>query len=425
MTLPQQALLRDAMRRLNLTRDEFSDQIAVKRRTLDSWLVPSESAGFRVMPASTGLLVDKLLQERGLVAATIEPGDVAGFGGQRHLLSVDQFDKAGLERMFRVADVMRPFAARQSVTRVLDGAVLANLFFEPSTRTRLSFGAAFARLGGTVLDTTGFTFSSMAKGESIYDTARVIAGYADALVVRHPDEGSVAQFAAASNVPVLNAGDGAGEHPSQALLDVYTIQREFSFLGKHLDGGTVALLGDLRYGRTVHSLVRLLSLYDDVRFALFAPEGLGMPDNFLALLSDRGNQVQICASADEAARGADIVYATRIQRERMAERPDTQISDYRIDQAFIDRNLKADALLMHPLPRDSRAGTADLAADIVADPRLAIFRQTDNGLAVRMAIFAEALGVSHLVTQRTRPVSWFVPERYGPDDVADAFDPSR
>ena len=417
MDLPQQTLLRDAMRRLNLTRDEFAERIAVKRRTLDSWLVPSASSDARTMPASVRLLVDHVLQDAGLAAATIEPSEDPGFGGDRHLLSVEQFDRAALERLFRVADVMQPFASRQLVTRVLEGAVLANLFFEASTRTRLSFGAAFARLGGTVLDTTGFTFSSMAKGESIYDTARVIAGYSDAIVVRHPDEGSVAQFAAASNVPVLNAGDGPGEHPSQALLDVYTIQREFSFLGKRLDGASIAIMGDLRYGRTVHSLARLLSLYDGIHFSLFAPGQLGLPAELVELLTDRGHRVDVHGNASDAVAEADVVYATRIQRERMGEDAEDDTSGYRIDDDFIAAFLPKDALLMHPLPRDSRAGASDLASDVIGDPRLTIFRQTDNGIAVRMAIFAEALGVSHLVTRDTRAVEWYVPSRYGVDDA--------
>lgn len=417
MSLNQQSILRDAMRRLNLTRDEFSTRIEVKRRTLDSWLVPSASAGARTMPSTTRLLIEHLLKDAGLAAASIEPADEPGFGGSRHLLSVDQFDRAGLERFIRVADVMHPFAARQETTRVLEGAVLSNLFFEASTRTRLSFGAAFARLGGTVLDTTGMTFSSMAKGESIYDTSRVIAGYADAIVVRHPDEGSVAQFAAASNVPVLNAGDGAGEHPSQALLDIYTIQREFSFLGKRIDSAHIAMLGDLRYGRTVHSLARLLSLYNDLTFTLYSPKQLEMPEHIVELVRAKGHTVEICATPADAMAGADAVYATRIQLERMGEAAGAEFTDYRIDQAMIDAHLPADALLMHPLPRDSREGAADLSSEIVSDPRLAIFRQADNGVAVRMAIFTEALSVSHLVTRSSTPVPWFVPATYGSDDA--------
>jgi aspartate carbamoyltransferase catalytic subunit len=154
--------------------------------------------------------------------------------------------------VLQVAGVMEPVARRHKVTRVLEGAVLANLFFEPSTRTRVSFGAAFCRLGGSVCDTTGFTFSSMAKGESIADTSRVVSGYVDAIVVRHPEQGSVAKFAAATHIPVINGGDGPGEHPTQALLDLYTIHKEFARLGKKLDGAHVALVGDLRHGRTVH-----------------------------------------------------------------------------------------------------------------------------------------------------------------------------
>ncbi|MFZ7087250.1 aspartate carbamoyltransferase [Curtobacterium sp. RRHDQ10] len=415
MALAQQIVLRDAMRRLALTRDAFAARLEVKRRTLDSWLIPSTSVDARTMPGNVRLLVEHVLHEAGLAAATIDPASSPGFGGERHLLSVSQFDRAGLERLFRVSDVMQPFAARQKVTRVLEGAVLANMFFEASTRTRLSFGAAFARLGGAVLDTTGVTFSSMAKGESIADTSRVVAGYADAIVVRHPDEGSVAEFAAASNVPVLNAGDGIGEHPSQALLDVYTVQREFSFLGKQIDGATIAVLGDLRNGRTVHSLVRLLALHERMTFRLYAPPSLELPAELEDHLRILGHRVVTSPSAAEAVTGADVVYTTRIQRERMRDEAD--LSGYRIDRTFLDRHVAADALVMHPLPRDSRPGAADLATDLAGDPRVAIFRQTDNGIAVRMAVFAEALGVSHLVDEDTRPTTWFVPARYGVDDL--------
>lgn len=404
------------MRRLNLTRDAFAARMAVKRRTLDSWLIPSTSADARSMPDAVRLLVEHVLHDAGLSAATIDPAEIPGFGGERHLLSVAQFDRPGLERLFRVSDVMQPFAARQKVTRVLEGAVLANLFFEASTRTRLSFGAAFARLGGSVLDTTGFIFSSMAKGESLYDTSRVVAGYADAIVVRHPDKGSVADFAAASNVPVLNGGDGTGEHPSQALLDVYTVQREFSFLGKQIDGATIALLGDLRNGRTVHSLVRLLALHNKLTFRLYAPHSLELPQKLEDFLWSRGHHIVALRSAAEAVANADVVYATRIQQERMPSVAD--VSGYRIDRTFLDQHVAHDALVMHPLPRDTRPGAADLAPGLAGDSRVAIFRQADNGIAVRMAIFAEALSVSHLVDEDTRPAKWFVPPRYGVDDFS-------
>lgn len=198
------------------------------------------------------------------------------FGPGRHLLSVQQFDRSSLDQLFSLADLVTPIAERQSVCTVLDGAVLGSLFFEPSTRTRLSFESAFLRLGGEVTTTTGFTFSSMAKGESIEDTSRVVSGYSDVLVVRHPDEGSVAQFASASTVPVLNAGDGAGEHPSQALLDVYTLTRELGARGEVIDQSTIAVVGDLRYGRTVHSLMKLLALAEGLSFQLFSPDGLSL-----------------------------------------------------------------------------------------------------------------------------------------------------
>lgn len=258
----QQTLLRDAMRRLNMTRDSFASRIGVSRRALDTWLLPDESPESRAMPEIAGRYVGEILSgmpENG--GYTQSAYSAIDFEGRPQLLSIDQFSRESAEALFRTADMMQPIARRKKITRVLEGAVLANLFFEASTRTRVSFGAAFARLGGSVCDTTGFTFSSMAKGESIYDTSRVISGYADAIVVRHPEQGSVAEFARATNIPVINAGDGPGEHPSQALLDLYTIQREFSRLGKIVDGAHIAMVGDLKYGRTVHSLAKLLSLY--------------------------------------------------------------------------------------------------------------------------------------------------------------------
>jgi aspartate carbamoyltransferase catalytic subunit len=283
MSVPQQAFLRDAMRRLNMTRDTFASRIGVSRRALDTWLLPDDSQESRAMPE----IVERFVSE---IVVNGEPGEgytqsvdaksLASqilFEGKPQLLSVDQFSRDSVEALFRVADIMQPIARRRKISRVLEGAVLGNLFFEASTRTRVSFGAAFCRLGGSVCDTTGFTFSSMAKGESIYDTSRVMSGYVDALVIRHPEQGSVAEFARATNVPVINGGDGPGEHPSQALLDLYTIQREFSRLGKIVDGSHIALVGDLKYGRTVHSLVKLLALYRGIKFTLISPPSLEMP----------------------------------------------------------------------------------------------------------------------------------------------------
>ena len=219
MNADQQTFLRDAMRRLNLTREAFSQRIGVTRRALDTWLLPEGSSEARGMPEIVQRFVSEILQSASAAesAQSVQTGalrDRILFEGRPQLLSVDQFSRDSVEALFRVADMMQPIARRQKVSRVLEGAVLGNLFFEASTRTRVSFGAAFCRLGGSVCDTTGFTFSPMAKGESIYDTSRVMSGYVDALVVRHPEQGSVAEFARATTLPVINAGDGPGEHPS-------------------------------------------------------------------------------------------------------------------------------------------------------------------------------------------------------------------
>jgi len=313
----------------------------------------------------------------------------------RHLLSVSQFDRTSLTQLFELADTVEPIARRQGVCTVLDGAMLGSLFFEPSTRTRLSFESAFLRLGGEVTTTTGFTFSSMAKGESIADTARVVSGYSDVLVVRHPEAGSVAQFAAASVVPVINAGDGAGEHPSQALLDVYTMERELTARGKSLDGCHLAVLGDLKYGRTVHSLIKLLGLYDHLHFRLFSPPSLELPSEVAHQAETRGHHLSEAASVVEAVRGADVVYATRVQRERMAEElAQANARGDLLNRALLAQAGNEDVVIMHPLPRDSRSDSFDLSTDVDDLPGLAIFKQTDNGLNVRMAIFLTALGVS-------------------------------
>lgn len=325
----------------------------------------------------------------------------------RHLLSVSQFDRTNLTALFDLADAVRPIAMRRGVCTVLDGAMLGSLFFEPSTRTRLSFESAFLRLGGEVTTTTGFTFSSMAKGESIADTARVVSGYSDVLVVRHPDEGSVAQFAAASVVPVINAGDGAGEHPSQALLDVYTLERELP------SGGpiTLAVVGDLRYGRTVHSLIRLLSIVHEpgCSFRLYAPPGLGLPPDIAADATEHGHRVVVCDSAVEAITGAAAVYATRVQTERLPPDmpPIANTSRDLLNKAMVLEAGNPGIVIMHPLPRDSRPGAFDLSADVDDLGGLAIFRQTDNGLCVRMAIFLTALGVdAQQVAEKTKQRPW-------------------
>src|SRR5471032_1742394 len=422
--ITQQVLLRDAMRRLDMTRDAFADRIGSRRRALDSWLLPDDSNESRAMPEVARRFVQEILanvtprsdsstQSVYSDASPLTPG-----GPLRHLLSVDQFSRESAEDLFRLADVMLPIARRQKVTRVLEGAVLANLFFEASTRTRVSFGAAFCRLGGSVCDTTGFTFSSMVKGESIYDTSRVISGYADALVVRHPEKGSVAEFVRATNVPVINAGDGPGEHPSQALLGLYTIQREFSRVGKIVDGSHIAMVGDLKYGRTVHSLAKLLALYRGLKFTLISPASLEMPASILDQINRGDHVVEQTNDLHTGLKGADVVYATRIQKERFADESiEGYTPDFQINQALVESVCGPDTLIMHPLPRDGRPGANDLSTDLNHDPRLAIFRQTDNGIPVRMAIFAVLLGVERQVQHSMRDAAWKSPAYIGPDDA--------
>ncbi|QTF92733.1 aspartate carbamoyltransferase [Halomonas sp. BM-2019] len=338
----------------------------------------------------------------------------------RHLLSVDSLTRDHVDHLMRLAARMEPIAQRRQVTRVLEGAVLGNLFFEASTRTRVSFNAAFCRLGGSVCDTTGFTFSSMAKGESLYDTSRVMSGYCDAIVMRHPDQGSVAEFAAAINVPVINGGDGPGEHPSQALLDLYTIDKEFARLGKRLAGAHVLMTGDLKYGRTVHSLIKLLSLHDPMRITLVSPPGLEMPSHLVDLVASRGHRVEQRDSLASDFSDLDVVYTTRIQKERFTEEMSESFAgiseEFVVNRAFLDQRCSDTTIVLHPLPRDSRPGANDLDVDLNGDPRLAIFRQTDNGIPVRMAIFASLLEVDELIEQELGPVRWFVPKRLGVDD---------
>lgn len=423
MSVSQQVFLRDAMRRLNLTRDIFAARIGVKRRALDTWLLPEGSQEFRAMPEVVTRFVTEIVENGTLLqkyAQSAQSGslrDRIASEGKHQLLSVDQFSRESVEDLFRIADQMQPIARRHKVSRVLEGAVLGNLFFEASTRTRVSFGAAFCRLGGSVCDTTGFTFSSMAKGESIYDTSRVMSGYVDAMVIRHPEKGSVAEFARATNIPVVNGGDGPGEHPSQALLDLYTILTEFSRLGKLLDGAHIAMVGDLKYGRTVHSLIKLLALYRGLKFTLISPPGLEMPDYILEQASKHGHVIEQSNSLDAGLEGVDVIYATRVQKERFAtEELEGYSPDFQVNKALIDKYCGPDVIVMHPLPRDSREGANDLSVDLNHDSRLAIFRQTDNGIPVRMAIFAVLLGVESLVQHSLRDVTWSPPSHIGPDD---------
>lgn len=328
-----------------------------------------------------------------------------------HIISIEPFEREDINRIFTVADKMQPYAQRKRVTRVLEGAILGNMFFEPSTRTRVSFGCAFNLLGGNVRETTGFASSAIAKGESLYDTARVLSGYSDAIVMRHPEAGSVAEFAEASRVPVINGGDGDNEHPSQALLDLYTIRKELMHQGRDgIDGLRIALIGDLKYGRTVHSLCKLLRLYKDVNVSLISPKELKMPEAIVEALRESGATVIESEMMEASITHVDIAYSTRIQEERFdsKEQADLYRGRYRLNQSIYTRYCEPNTVIMHPLPRDSRADANELDNDLNDNPNLAIFRQADNGVVVRMALFAMALDVVDHVEKHAHDVHWYV-----------------
>ena len=328
------------------------------------------------------------------------------FKGQ-HILSVDQFDRAGVERVFEVADRMRPYASRSRVTRVLEGAILGNMFLEPSTRTRVSFGSAFNLLGGAVRDTTEVRVSSLDKGESLYDTARVLSGYSDVIVLRHWQEYSVHEFAGASRVPVINGGDGANEHPSQALLDLYTIRNEMAARGGGIDGLGIALIGDLKYGRAAHSLSRLLAVYDRILFKLISPPELQLPEQYKQQLLAAGHRIVVSDQLESGIQDAAIVYVTRIQEERFPDRKEAEMYKglFKLNQAIYTEHCEPNTVIMHPLPRNEQVG--EVSTDMNDNPNLAIFRQTDNGVLVRMAIFALLLDVVDQVDQEARKVNWY------------------
>lgn len=331
-----------------------------------------------------------------------------------HILSIAQFERGDVEAVFAVADQMEPYARRRKITRVLEGAILGSMFFEPSTRTRVSFGSAFNLLGGEVRETTGFENSAIAKGESLYDTARVLSGYSDVIAMRHPEAGSVAEFAQASRVPVINGGDGSNEHPSQALLDLYTIRSELVGRGRGIDGLRIALVGDLRFGRTVHSLCKLLCLFDSVTLTLVSPGELRMPADIVESLRVAGHEVTESDELEVGIAAVDIVYSTRLQEERFAspDEADVYRGRFRLNQQVYTRHCEPNTVIMHPLPRDSRAEARELDVDLNDNPNLAIFRQTDNGVLVRMALFAMVLDVTEQVHRHARDVGWYTGGRF-------------
>lgn len=325
----------------------------------------------------------------------------------KHLLKIDDMPLEEIDDLMRVADILQEVSKRRAICKALDGAVLGALFFEPSTRTRMSFDAAFSRLGGAVISTSGQDSTSMAKGESIKDTAKIISQYVDVVTVRHSDPQFIHEFAAHASVPVINGGNGADEHPTQGLLDIYTIQRALPnrFYSGGLADCKLCIIGDAKYGRTVKSLLKALSLYKGVEVSFYCANGLGPTPDILAMLSARNVKFTICEGMAEAVFGASVIYSTRIQKERFENDTDINFYPDPFTSSFLDSHAADDIILLHPLPRDSRDSAADLYRYVENDPRLKIFEQAANGVAVRMAIFCSVLGVK-VDELHLQPITW-------------------
>jgi len=288
---------------------------------------------------------------------------------RRAVVSVDQFSRTDIDEVFALA-------ARLSVGRTmpLTGKSIVNLFYEPSTRTSSSFYAAMTRLGGSVIPINEVNYSSVTKGESLEDTIRTLECYADALVLRHYEEDATERAVSVASVPIINAGNGAGEHPTQALLDLYTISKERG----QIDGLNITLMGDLKHGRTVHSLVKLLRMYD-VQLNFVSPKELSLPSPYL--MDEDSQYIDLSPIIEKT----DILYVTRVQRERLA---DTMVIDfsYAVTREDMER-AKENLVLMHPLPR-----VGEIPPELDSDPRAAYFRQMKYGLYVRMGILVAMIG---------------------------------
>lgn len=298
----------------------------------------------------------------------------------RDVISIKDFTREEIDYILGVAGEMEHLAKKGS--DILKGRIMATLFFEPSTRTRLSFETAMYKLGGSVVGFTEPEASSVKKGESLADTVRVVERYADVIVLRHPAEGAARFAAEYARVPVINAGSGAEEHPTQALLDLYTILKEKG----RIDGLTVALMGDLRYGRTVHSLAYALSLYK-VKLFLVSPDPLRMRKE---VLEDVRRRIEVYeyTNIEDALSEVDVLYVTRIQKERfpdLAEYAKVKGS-YRIDLNVL-RRAKSDLIILHPLPR-----VDEISVEVDSTPFARYFQQVENGLVTRMALLALILG---------------------------------
>lgn len=300
---------------------------------------------------------------------------------QRHVLSTKQFtSQKELDNLFKIAD---KFRSKKTSNKLLSGKILAALFYEPSTRTRFSFESAMLRLGGSVISTeNATTATSASKGESLADSAKVVSSYADIIVIRHPQVGAAKITAENATVPVINAGDGAGEHPTQALLDLYTIKREL----KKTSGLNIALIGDLKNGRTVHSLAQLLNIYKNNSLTLIAPNKLKFPDEYKKYLLKKGIKIKESQKIEDSYT-CDALYVTRVQKERFTSSAEyNKIKDTYIINSKTMKNLKKNAIVMHPLPRVN-----EISEEVDKDKRAAYFRQAENGLYIRMALLKTLL----------------------------------
>jgi aspartate carbamoyltransferase catalytic subunit len=301
----------------------------------------------------------------------------------RDIISIKDFSKKEIEYILEYAKHMIPYANGEKHTTLLNQHILAALFFEPSTRTRLSFESAMHRLGGNVIGFADPSGTSQKKGESLADTIRMADSYSDVIVIRHPQEGAARLAAEFSEVPIINAGDGAGQHPTQCLLDLFTILTE----KKKIKGNKVVLLGDLKYGRTVHSLAYALSLFKaDLTFV--SPETLKMPKEVINECKEFGVEPVSTSNLEKAIKEADVLYATRIQKERFpdAEEYNRVVGSYKIDNILLQQAQK-DLIVMHPLPR-----VVEIDPEVDKTPHALYFKQAFNGLPVRMALLSLILG---------------------------------
>jgi aspartate carbamoyltransferase catalytic subunit len=302
---------------------------------------------------------------------------------EKDIISIKDFSKIEIDYILNYAEKMLPFAKGEKYNDSLKGKVLSSLFFEPSTRTRLSFESAMNRLGGRVIGFADPSGTSQKKGESLADTIRMADSYSDAIVVRHPQEGAARLAAEFAKVPVLNAGDGAGKHPTQCLLDLFTIKTE----KKKIEKKNIILLGDLKYGRTVHSLAYALSVYG-AELIFVSPISLKMPKEVISECMELGVEPTQTSNLEKAIKDADVLYATRIQKERFpdAEEYNKVVGSYRINNELL-KNAKEDLLVMHPLPR-----ITEIDPEVDNTKHAVYFKQAFNGVPIRMALLSLVMG---------------------------------